>query len=241
MELLEALQPLLEARTQEVWTSRLFSIAGAYGFSHILYGVIPNRQCPLTSAVVISNYPATLCAVYARDDLRDIDPTVAHCFNKSVPIIWSGELFRTVEQKRLYEVTSHFGLRHGISYPIHGSRGEFGIMSFVSSERIDRHDRLLKSTLMSDLALIRDYAFESSIGLLLDISRPQKQVSLTPRELECLNWIADGKSSWETSKILGCAESTINFHILNINKKLAVRTRQQAIVKGIRLGLIAPR
>ena len=47
-----------------------------------------------------------------------------------------------------------------------------------------------------------------------------------------------GKSSWEISRILNRSEATINFHIANIKQKFEVGSRQQAIIKAIRLGLL---
>jgi len=38
---------------------------------------------------------------------------------------------------------------------------------------------------------------------------------LTKRELECLHWVAQGKTSWEIAQILGISERTVNFHINN--------------------------
>ncbi|PPC99588.1 MAG: helix-turn-helix transcriptional regulator [Methylotenera sp.] len=63
-------------------------------------------------------------------------------------------------------------------------------------------------------------------------------VRLSPKEIECLNWAMEGKSSWEIGVILGRKENTVNYHIANIMGKLHVSTRQQAVIKALRLGLI---
>ncbi|MFB4394507.1 MULTISPECIES: helix-turn-helix domain-containing protein [unclassified Pseudomonas] len=63
-------------------------------------------------------------------------------------------------------------------------------------------------------------------------------IHLTPRERQVLLWCAYGKTSWEIGQILGCKESTINFHIGNLLRKLAVNTRVGAVIKGIRYGLL---
>lgn len=63
-------------------------------------------------------------------------------------------------------------------------------------------------------------------------------IYLTPREREVLLWCAYGKTSWEIGQILGCKESTINFHIGNLLRKLAVNTRVGAVIKAIRYGLL---
>jgi DNA-binding CsgD family transcriptional regulator len=35
---------------------------------------------------------------------------------------------------------------------------------------------------------------------------------LTPREMGVLHWLAEGKSSWETGKIIDCAAATVKKH-----------------------------
>jgi LuxR family transcriptional regulator, activator of conjugal transfer of Ti plasmids len=64
--------------------------------------------------------------------------------------------------------------------------------------------------------------------------------ALSDRERECLNWTALGKSSWSIGKILGISESTVNFHIKNVMKKLKTNSRTAAAVKAMSLGLIEP-
>jgi DNA-binding CsgD family transcriptional regulator len=61
---------------------------------------------------------------------------------------------------------------------------------------------------------------------------------LSIREIEVLNWLKQGKSSWDISAILNISESTVNFHIKNITQKLNAVNRTQAVAVGARLGLI---
>ncbi|MGX4641270.1 LuxR family transcriptional regulator [Massilia sp. SYSU DXS3249] len=63
---------------------------------------------------------------------------------------------------------------------------------------------------------------------------------MTKRELEVLQWVMAGKSSWEISMITRCSEATVNFHLANVRQKFNVNTRQQAVVKAISLGLLNP-
>ena len=45
---------------------------------------------------------------------------------------------------------------------------------------------------------------------------------LTPRQLVVLHWLAEGKSSYETSIILACSLETVKKHRCHIYKKLDV-------------------
>ncbi|WP_083981830.1 helix-turn-helix transcriptional regulator [Arsukibacterium ikkense] len=62
---------------------------------------------------------------------------------------------------------------------------------------------------------------------------------LTKRELECLNWAAAGKTSWEIGHILGISERTVNFHIGNCMQKTNSANRQQAISKCLSIEIIS--
>lgn len=62
--------------------------------------------------------------------------------------------------------------------------------------------------------------------------------TLSERERECLQLIAGGKTSWEIGEILGISHHTVNAHIRNIVRKLAVTSRPHAVAVGFRLGLI---
>lgn len=63
---------------------------------------------------------------------------------------------------------------------------------------------------------------------------------LSARQAACLHWAAMGKTSWETARILGISESTVNFHLRNACARLGVRGRRVAVVKALRLGLLGP-
>ena len=63
--------------------------------------------------------------------------------------------------------------------------------------------------------------------------------SLTRREVQVLFWCSYGKTSWEISKILDCTESTVNFHVGNVLRKLSVHTRVEAVIKALRYGLLS--
>ena len=53
---------------------------------------------------------------------------------------------------------------------------------------------------------------------------------LSRREVECLQWLASGKTLLEAATILGISERTIRFHITNARERLGVSTTVQAIV-----------
>lgn len=231
---------LFKSESETAWQDALFTLAHAHGFDQVLYGAVGNKHAKLETAFLHSNYSAAWRERYDADKLAYIDPTVTHCLVSSLPIVWEPETFQAPEQRNLYEEACGYGIRSGITFPIHGPGGEFGVISFASDARPGRDIEDTISYLMPSLSLIRDYAFESSLKFIDSRANAEPVPRLTKRELEVLNWVMVGKSSWEISKITACSEATVNFHIGNIRQKFNVNTRQQALVKAISLGILTP-
>lgn len=54
--------------------------------------------------------------------------------------------------------------------------------------------------------------------------------ALSSREVECLQWLASGKTLSEAAIILGISERTLRYHIGNARERLGVATTVQAVV-----------
>lgn len=61
---------------------------------------------------------------------------------------------------------------------------------------------------------------------------------LNPRELECLSWVAAGKTSSEIARITSLSEHTVNHYLQVCCKKLDTVNRIQAVATALRLSLI---
>ena len=61
---------------------------------------------------------------------------------------------------------------------------------------------------------------------------------LTTREVEVLKWVKEGKSSWETSVILGCSKRNVDVHVNNIKHKLNATSRAQIVAIALQNGII---
>lgn len=237
---LSQLMTLLKSPTEAGWESSLFDLARGQGFDHVLYGVVGSKHAKLEHAFLRSNYAASWRERYDAEKLHYIDPTVAHCVTSALPIIWEPGTFQNAPQHALYEEACSHGIRSGITFPIHGPAGEFGVVSFVSDAKPGSEFEHQINDSLAALSLIRDYAFESSLRFIHKAKNAEPAPRLTKRELEVLRWVMVGKSSWEISKISSCSEATVNFHIANIRQKFNVNTRQQALVKAISFGLLSP-
>jgi DNA-binding CsgD family transcriptional regulator len=65
-----------------------------------------------------------------------------------------------------------------------------------------------------------------------------KTHSLTPRELDALQWVARGKTAWEIAKILRITKRTVDEHVQTAVRKLDAANRCHAVTIAIRKRII---
>jgi len=62
--------------------------------------------------------------------------------------------------------------------------------------------------------------------------------SLSPREQQVLQLIADGRPNKQIARELGVSEATVKTHLKGVFARLDVRSRAEAVAIGLRLGII---
>ena len=77
-----------------------------------------------------------------------------------------------------------------------------------------------------------------SAALVREIRLPEQLDALTSREGEVLNLLAQGLSNKNIARQLQIGEDTVKTHVRHILSKLGVQSRTQAILAGMRLGLV---
>ena len=213
--------------------------AGRYAFEYIAYGQLGQRSGvdpALPYPAVMLNYPPDWQSYYAARRYQHVDPVVTFAPLTAKPFAWA-DLLATRQldphQRRVFADAEAFGLRDGVSVPLHGPGGRVGMLSFAASKPAPPRPQ----GVLHMLAVIFDLAFQTGLS---KRSRQAAALRLTSRERECLNWTAHGKSSWDIALILGIGQETVRFHLKNAMRKLQVRSRTVAVVKALRLGLIDP-
>lgn len=64
------------------------------------------------------------------------------------------------------------------------------------------------------------------------------QITLSPRQTECLFWVQEGKSSRDIGIMLGVSHRMVERHVFRACQKLGVKTRLQAVIRARTLGII---
>lgn len=96
-------------------------------------------------------------------------------------------------------------------------------------------DMVLSPERLREIGLLAGYCVSLSTR---KEQRPDRDCELTERELECLFWIAEGKTSDEIATILGISRNTINNYITSVMRKTATKTRSEAIAYAVRNNLV---
>ncbi|MBV2185476.1 MAG: helix-turn-helix transcriptional regulator [Rhizobium sp.] len=96
-------------------------------------------------------------------------------------------------------------------------------------------DFVLSPELLREVGLLTGYCISLSTR---KAQKSDRDFELTERELECLFWIAEGKTSDEIATILGISRNTINNYITSVMRKTATKTRSEAIAYAVRNNLV---
>ena len=81
---------------------------------------------------------------------------------------------------------------------------------------------------------------QASAYLLGAVRMPERPEPLTPREMDVLRLLAQGQSNKEIARTLHLVEETVKDHVRHILAKLGVKSRTQAVLAAIRLGMVSP-
>lgn len=232
-------EPFANTSSKEEVMLQVEQAVKSFGFERFLYAVVPKPGAVKSDIFLHSSYPEKWRSHYDRHNFRINDPTVTHCFKSMSPFVWLPQSFQTIEQKTLYEEASSFGLRTGVTLPIHGLSGEVGMLTCVRDDLPGQNFLQDLKQNLSNLSLLRDVVCDAMSAYIteeavLDEAAPR----LTVRELDCLRWMGAGKTTWEISRILSISEAGVNFHISNLRNKFGVNRRNDVVIKAIRMGFI---
>jgi LuxR family transcriptional regulator, quorum-sensing system regulator BjaR1 len=130
----------------------------------------------------------------------------------------------------LVELLSMNNMPFGFCIPAHSHNGRRGFVTLTSpSAPAQRH---------MDTVTVNCLRLYDGLAHVLAAEESKPDIGLNKREIECLFWSAEGKSSSEISTIIGLSEHTVNHYLIGCCKKLDAVNRVQAVAKAVRHGVI---
>ncbi|ABQ68357.1 regulatory protein, LuxR [Rhizorhabdus wittichii RW1] len=144
---------------------------------------------------------------------------------------------------RQFDFAAHYGRLvenpAGIVVPVHLPFSRIGMVSF--SCRDNRRDDLSRELdeHFETLYLLGHLFIEGYARLETGDRWLPDAVTLTRLEVNCLRWVARGKTDDEIATIMGRARPTIRFHLQNAAIKLGAANRSQAVFRAGQLGYLS--
>ncbi|MER8516377.1 LuxR family transcriptional regulator [Mesorhizobium sp. M1060] len=225
-------------------SEQLFDLLSAFALNFdcpwIAYGSLAPDQKGLKPArsdpAVMLNYPDEWQERYFEMSYDRMDPIVKTSRNRVSAFRWSevyNDASTTDDERRFFDEAATFGLRSGISVPLHDPDGSLAIMNFAQAWDGEFQNRTITYLQLAALHFhLRLAKSATSSGIEEEIP------NLSPREKECILWAAKGKTSWEIGTILGISLNTVNFHIKNVMRKMNTASRTTSAIKALKFGII---
>jgi DNA-binding CsgD family transcriptional regulator len=145
----------------------------------------------------------------------------SYCLNESSPISYQRLLFNNHNHEKIVDDQA------SLIVPINGYGNEFACLFLTIPELTAQAADLEKLgwywLILSPLIYHKYHK----------LFKHRHGIGMTKRELECIKWAAEGKTSWEISQLLNISQRTVDFHFANCITKTDSINRQQAIVKCV--------
>ena len=209
-------------------------LAGDCGFSASAGGAWIGTDINRTNRFFFNDWPADWIAIYMANNYGEHDPIVLESSRRIEPFLWTEMLdepsFR-VEGRDVWAAGVAYGWADGLSVPIHGPGGYQALISLAALRPItlsvaDR--RLLQAVSLH----VHDECRRSIDPVLKPLPE------LSARQLECLRWVAAGKTDDDIAELLGITAATVHFHIEGAKRALGLRSRSHAVATLVLHGLI---
>ena len=195
---------------------------------------LPGSDRVFFSDIVNHSYSDEWGEVYFENDFIEVDPVVDYSLNNNHSFTWS-TAFQSLNSQNpktteFVTMAGDYHLNDGLAHMV-GDRDNGTLLSLS----IDHPKNHYYSQLLNHLTPHLHEAMQRINGRDTRQSLPE----LTDREREVLQWICEGKSSWDIGVILSISERTVKYHINNIKSKLNAVNRPHAVAKALRFRIIS--
>ncbi|WP_058911177.1 transcriptional regulator SdiA [Entomohabitans teleogrylli] len=199
-------------------------------FAFCIRQPIPFTRPRLT---VHTTYPAAWREVYQAENYFAIDPVMQPCNAFRGLLAWNDELFANA--KVFWGAAQDHGLCSGYTRSLTGPQNVNAFLSVAL--RNNKKHRMAEEEISMRLQYLNEIGMASLLRLQHD-SVAVREMRLSKREREILQWTAEGKTSAEIAIILSISENTVNFHQKNMQKKFEAPNKTQIASYAAALGLI---
>lgn len=209
-----------------------------YGLSNSVYLCPSFRGGSLVDPFIATSYSAEWTEHYRAQGYVSIDPVNTIGARSLLPLDWAQLPRRSKKVQRLFGEARDAGVgRQGMTIPVRGPTNGLWALFTVTSDEPDPDWTARRFELMKDLIHVANYVHHRAF----DLHEGEATVDLnavTQREIEALEWAAEGKSIEDTAILMRISAATVRAHVDSARYKLQALNRVHAVTKAIRAGLI---
>ena len=229
---------VLEAKTADNFKREIIGFAESLGFTIVNAAAVIDHSLTHTEFLGVNNVPSNYQAIYDDERLASVDPVMQHCKRTAIPIAWDQNTYLEHDQGEKWEHQAQFGYKAGIALALHLPGNKHFLIGINGDRPLPSKYKKLTS-ILADMQLFSVHAQEAAFNIFLPQAHGfDERNILTPRELECIRWTMDGYTAADIGERLNISERTAVFHLQNAMKKLSCRSKYQAVLKAMRLGLL---
>jgi LuxR family transcriptional regulator, quorum-sensing system regulator BjaR1 len=216
----------------------LSKAAYSFGYENFSIAGLPMPSESIDPYIMACGWPDQWASRYREENYVHIDPVIRQVRTASKPFMWSDAPIKPqdVLARKMMNEATEFGLVEGFAVPIYTTHGFQAIVTFGANELVLNKSEQAALHLVAIYAHQAIRAFLPDKGIQNDKFKPQKQLSL--REIECLKWVASGKTAYEISIITGISQRTVQQHMRNLMQKLNATNGTQAVAQALRSRII---
>lgn len=123
------------------------------------------------------------------------------------------------------------GLKTGFTIPMRMADEPEAIFSVARpSENNMSNEDILTARLIGQIA------FDQGRTILGENRPVFDRVALSPRQIDCIALVGQGKSDWEAAQILGLSRDTVHEYVEGARRRYGVRRRTQLVLRAVRDG-----
>lgn len=209
--------------------------AECFDVRHMAYLATDLNDLNPKTACLVTTYPEKWIDRYLNQNYIHSDPVIKLANEHTRPFFWAECDNDNEDTKAFFIDAEQHGLGgQGLTIPIHGAKADKAIFS-VASDLPAKDWQFFCAKQMGNLILFSLQFHMATIdvrGALLN--RPE----LKYREVEILYWIAEGKTAWETSRILDISEKTVEHGLKQIRSKFNATNTTHAVSLAFRFGIL---
>lgn len=174
---------------------------------------------------------------YLEKDYLRMDPVIFGCFQRFTPVDWKQLDWSTKSARSFFKEAVEYGVgNQGYTIPIRGPNGQFALFTAGHNCSDDAWEIFMDRN-GRDLMVL---AHEFNIAALKLEGAPDNmpRITLSPRELSAITFLAKGLSRAQAAAELSISEHTLRVYIEAARHKLGALNTTHAVARALSRGII---